>query len=708
MKIDRLYIRGFGKFEDFSTVFSNGLNVVYGPNESGKSTLMAFIRAMLYGLKGGKTVKNKSDGHIKYYMPWSGSPYGGYMNFELDKVCSYRIDRDFDKGEVKLYDQDFNDITGIYADFKNGTGIAEKLIGLSEGIFEKTVFIKQQGTRIDSYSSKDLLDRISNIKQSGWEDISFERANMALKEALKQQVGTDRSYTRPLDLINRRLEELNALKLSSQQQNEKIINLEEELSDINLEIKKLSLKEKLFIKLIEICELKQELKQQSGRKGELDTLNAGIKKSQMMVNMMAKDKELLEGELEDTSKKLESLNERQVFSEDRLSGFQKEEAAYEAKIKAFNIYLGMFLTFTAVICILTVIFRDLKPWIAALPALASAALYIYRRSFCRKVREIQAERNKLAESCNSGHQEQESFQRLVLMLQKQLDSLEVRISDENKQLSQLTERFENLNIQFNKEEAEKLEGKIDAVSEEIWELQKDLDTGLTQTETELMDYTLEYEVDRFYKRIVEHRNFLTDEVNQKRIKEASLVAEIKNGRGVEELNSIEEEMGRLATQKRKLEQRGEALSIAMKTLNDAANEVQKKYIPVMNRVFNETFSGLTSNKYSDIRAGENLSIKLCDPNTEKIVPTGMLSSGTIDQMYLALRIAISETVLKVNETMPFIMDEPFAQYDDERTVNTVRYIHDISKKQQIIVFTCKQREVDLIRSQCACKICSLT
>ncbi|MHB8065969.1 MAG: ATP-binding protein, partial [Ruminiclostridium sp.] len=73
MKISRLHVRGFGKIEDFDITLSNGLNVIYGRNESGKSTLMEFIRAMLYGLKGGRASKAGMLSAAKRYMPWSKS-----------------------------------------------------------------------------------------------------------------------------------------------------------------------------------------------------------------------------------------------------------------------------------------------------------------------------------------------------------------------------------------------------------------------------------------------------------------------------------------------------------------------------------------------------------------------------------------------------------------------------------------------------------
>ena len=208
-------------------------------------------------------------------------------------------------------------------------------------------------------------------------------------------------------------------------------------------------------------------------------------------------------------------------------------------------------------------------------------------------------------------------------------------------------------------------------------------------------------------RIAEVKEFLSSQLQKKLIEKATIDASIIKTED-QEKEFIEDEILLLAKQKESLEQRGEALRIAIKTLEEASDEVQKKYIPVMNKVFNNIFSELTNQKYFDVRTGENLCIMLSDPKNDIIVPASILSSGTLDQIYLALRIAISETVFKINESLPFIMDEPFSQYDDERTDNAMKCIYDISRKQQVILFTCKQREVEQISSKYTCQLFSLT
>ncbi|HEY5584448.1 MAG TPA: AAA family ATPase [Ruminiclostridium sp.] len=730
MKISSLHVRGFGKIEEFSNTLSNGLNVIYGPNESGKSTLMAFIKAMLYGLKGGRASKDGVAASSKLYMPWSKASYGGYMDFKLDNGKSYRIDRAFDNGVVKLYDESFNDITISFADCKDGNGIAEKLIGLGESLFERTVYIKQMGTRIDNSASKDLIDRISNIRQSGAEDISYNKANAALKEALKQQVGTDRSYTRPLDIINTRLDELNTTKNTIQDENKNLLDARIKQEDLVFQISKLTEKEKLFARLIEFCQLKDKLKLQQEKNEELRFLNDGIKQSQKNINTMAKDKALLDQEIDNNSKYLVMLVEQRNCRVQKVSDINNTEKAadyfqeelsknivdvLQDKIRA-QIACLRALDICSILSLIAVIgvgcgafaFKAISPWVTAVPVLITIATVALRLKSNSELKALEGEQRELCEKSGKLENELKNAHKIEQILQQQRVSLNGRITNENIQYEQLVKRLENQNINFKQIALATLENELDRVSESISGLRMAADLNLAWTEKELFENVLENNSESQCLRITELKEFLTAQVQQKKLENATLEANIKKSENTQKVEIVEGEIARLTQRKRSLEQRGEALMIAIKILEEATNDVQKKYLPVMNKVLKGTFSEFTAQKYSDIRAGENLNIMLSDPKTEMVVPVYMLSSGTIDQMYLALRIAISETVLNISESLPFIMDEPFAQYDDERTDNALKCIYEISKKQQVIVFTCKQREVDLIGSKYSCKICSLT
>ena len=98
MRILDLHIDGFGKFHDLSVSFDKDLNVVYGKNEAGKSTLHTFIRCMLFGLERGRGRAARGDLYSKY-EPWKNKGvYGGQMRVEKDGVI-YRLERNFQKDQ---------------------------------------------------------------------------------------------------------------------------------------------------------------------------------------------------------------------------------------------------------------------------------------------------------------------------------------------------------------------------------------------------------------------------------------------------------------------------------------------------------------------------------------------------------------------------------------------------------------------------------
>ena len=101
MKILDLHIDGFGKFHNRDISFSDGLNIVYGKNEAGKSTLHTFIRGMLFGIERQRGRASRNDTYTKY-EPWTDSgTYEGRMRIESGGQI-YRIERRFQKGSKSL------------------------------------------------------------------------------------------------------------------------------------------------------------------------------------------------------------------------------------------------------------------------------------------------------------------------------------------------------------------------------------------------------------------------------------------------------------------------------------------------------------------------------------------------------------------------------------------------------------------------------
>jgi uncharacterized protein YhaN len=290
---------------------------------------------------------------------------------------------------------------------------------------------------------------------------------------------------------------------------------------------------------------------------------------------------------------------------------------------------------------------------------------------------------------------------------KVLEVLNEALKNEQQQLDLLITRKNQSDNAQTESNIEKLEKRLDTVSEELSQKAERICEDLSDEEKTLVDGVLEGSSDSL-QRLVQIEQGLEYQLQQQRVQLAGMEAVSKSNYEHRNEGQIEEEINRISRQKQKLEQRGEALEMAMDAVLSAAKEIQNKHIPKMNERFNQVFSELTCNKYSDIRAGDGLQIMINEPETKTVVPAQVLSEGTIDQLYLALRIAAADTITKNGETFPLILDEPFSQYDDRRIENTMRYIYEISKKRQVIIFTCKQREKELIERKYQSKIYSLT
>ena len=174
MKINCLRLISFGKFKNKTINFTDGINFIYGKNESGKSTIMAFIKAMLYGFTG-----RGPDGDRNRYKPWDGEVLSGEMDVTLSdgrRVIIKRVSgRTPAKDELVCLDA----LTGEKCDIDPA-----KEIGVGESTFLKSVFIRQTESATMG-SDEELTDRLINLAGSGDMDISFDAAMQYLRDKIR-------------------------------------------------------------------------------------------------------------------------------------------------------------------------------------------------------------------------------------------------------------------------------------------------------------------------------------------------------------------------------------------------------------------------------------------------------------------------------------------------------------------------------------------
>jgi hypothetical protein len=201
------YVQGFGKLRNRSFDFADGLNLIFAPNEGGKSTLQRFLVGALYGqLRPDLKVQRRMDPWVDRYKPWHGLEYGGILWCRLADGREMELHRYFGREEtrVEIRTPTGEDITRQYEQQRNGEVLfAFSHLGMPKGLFESVGVIREnQVAEIQSHET--IRDRIANLAQSGDEDLSIRQSLGNIREKL-DEIGSERAPTKPykqtLDLV---------------------------------------------------------------------------------------------------------------------------------------------------------------------------------------------------------------------------------------------------------------------------------------------------------------------------------------------------------------------------------------------------------------------------------------------------------------------------------------------------------------------------
>ncbi len=159
----------------------------------------------------------------------------------------------------------------------------------------------------------------------------------------------------------------------------------------------------------------------------------------------------------------------------------------------------------------------------------------------------------------------------------------------------------------------------------------------------------------------------------------------------QELDSLEDERTRLdcvIEENNKLGQEIKSIELAIDTINKISSSVHTEYAPKLNKRVSEIFSTITNNKHGELLISESLEIILNNKN--RTIPSESLSFGTIEQIYLSLRLSAADILFDKN-TLPLMLDEVFAMYDNGRLAQTLKYISEECASQTFL-FSCQNRE----------------
>lgn len=248
MKIDNIKINSFGKIKNQSIEFTDGINIVYGENESGKSTILKFISAILYGASKNKNGKNISD--FDKFKPWNESEFSGKIKYTLKDGKSYEVFREFGKKNPILYNEFGEDISKEFKVIKGKElNFFEQQVKIDEKTFSNTAMIGQQEVKLEKNDTNTIVQKISNLVSTGDDNISFRKSIEKINKMQNENIGTDRTKQKPINIVDSNIKRLleEKKKLSSYKENINMYdkerkNIDYKLAELN--IKKEELKDK--------------------------------------------------------------------------------------------------------------------------------------------------------------------------------------------------------------------------------------------------------------------------------------------------------------------------------------------------------------------------------------------------------------------------------------------------------------------------------
>lgn len=744
MRITKLHITSFGKLEDFTLEFTDGFNLVYGENEYGKSTIMAFIDMMFYGKpagsKGGKDISKNM--RLKY-MPWNGSKMDGSIEFEYGGD-SYRMEKTWGKSEK-------SDKLSIY---KNGTEEVNLPVGEDPGnvffemdaeAFERSIYIGSEYTFTATSTNDSIAEKISNMSASGDETVSTDKVMKKLTSAREALISKS-GRTGEIPELKAKIDELNDeyLRISSIEKEqsgareeynrivERIAELKKEQENRNKRIRFLYLEELINLENT-YDELKQSVykympAQESQRfisENEILADKASRPPKKLPENMGITEDVLAQGrKLEDAVKEAD-YNKK--TAKDRLDRAKSEISANEAEhINENTSESPMFIILAIIVGVLSVaagIF--ITPVLLA--GLAVAALLVYLYMNVRKasandehqrslhMKEVQAmlenAQKEYDEACKNAAASKQRLDDLlgkynssgVEMLQKSYIEYEKNIAvirTSNEDIALAGKQFmENM----------KIFGEVTYIEDAISKL-SDYKNKLSKVRTKKDELDTKKKVygysNKSVSQLVEEQiecseSGLTEE-NIDLLKSQNVLAESELSRlhtaqrqAAEKIKSIDSNpetiLREISTDKEQLvelEHNYKVADIACNVMEDTINEIRQSFGPELNRKTSDILSDITGGVYDETMVHKDYKVQVMSSDKSHYRDYAYLSNGTIDQVYLALRLAIIKLAYEDKENMPLFMDDILAQYDDERTEKTMNYLKKYSENGQVVMFTC--------------------
>ncbi len=674
----------FGKFENYTLHFPDGLQVIFGGNEAGKSTLQLFFKAMIYGVAGNKKDERGLKSRERM-IPWNEKNAEGILRLLVDGK-EIEIRRKFGKTASGDKTEVLDVHTGSVLPEYDPKCLGEQLFGMPESLFEKTFWLHQDGACFGD--GDDVLNqRLLNLLETGAEDVSAEKTMVWLEKEKRAIKAKDRRSNPGL------------LDRCREEREEKLKERYQLLSDMKQrdgeEKRLLMAQEKAEKAKSELMRL-QKMAEQKSHIVELDAIRKKIEQVKRLEELARQVESREEYQkffsLEETDvekaeileKKIETLDQTAVIeydikkAEERIAGAKKQE-----KTGGLILLLG-------IVLLLISAGLSLVYWvITILGGFVSVFLIgigFWQNHLAKKMLwQNLEEKNKMQTAKNGEFQEQEQLRtELKEILSRYQCGTAGELRDGFLKCRQAKMEKEGYwrtyETLLEGEPLETLQSKVQEMSE------------FSNQYESLLHIDLEQEIQKFQEMQVA----AVSEIKESEGKLSYVFHGNRNPADVEtEIIQIDEQIA-------EYEKREKALDLATSVFARVHEKRKFDFTPLVNEKVNGFLDILTGGKYQDVRVSAEYQIKLF-PDEHHLYPAEYFSKGTYEQTYFALRLSLGS--LLGNGTEPLFLDDFLMAYDDKRAEAAFELLQELSKERQIFLFSCHQRDVknaDKIKASIHC------
>lgn len=613
MIIKEVNIGKFGKLENQKYQFAPRINVIYGANESGKSTLMQFLKAMLFGLE--KTRVRKTLDTYNRYEPWDTPAYFyGSMIFETGQQ-QFLLERNFYYKEKRARLVNIRDGEELSVEY----GDLDMLLGnVSAAAYENTCCIGQEQLLPGRELGVLLEDERSNLAQTGSGDFQLSKALQELEQKRKNAEKTRK------ELEQQRLSHIHQLEVNQQV-------LERDIAGLKAQQEKQST-------------------QQGTVQEQVRALQQQMEPVQTAYQTVCRREQELKSAVAQEQLEWEQA-EREQWKREQFRREQEEAEALQQKSGKNAGFSPLLLIGVAGLILAPVLRSAMDGFQKIAPALNIICIILilaglvsaYRKSREKKTADSGQKHGQSVNDSVQNHREQDSRANDRANLQSverkgrkaALDQQLQRVCQQKsvleEQLQQLKDQKKALQLQ-----AARQEGSGDQLQSQIQEKEVELE-NLTEQVAELQQETPE-----------EH-NARADR---------------------------------------------EALELASETMSRLAVRMSKTLEHTLDKEMSEILAQITGNVHEQLQVTDGQGIVLAE-QMQKRTPEAY-SQGTMQQAYFSYRMAAGHMLMK-EEPLPFLLDETFANYDEERLRQTLRWLAE--QENQIFLFTCRENEMKLLKEE---------